>query len=113
MNYRTPCTGIQYLSRFSGLYALESLFPKCGSCPFILTLKGKIQCLTHTSLWRTAEDGKRLRIVARQHGASRVLLAAWLKGTAARFFLLLRKKAKNGVPDWTEIDELDHSSLNN
>jgi hypothetical protein len=44
--------------------------------------------------------------VARQHGASRVLLAAWQKGTAARFFLLLRKKAKNGVPDWTEIDEL-------
>src|ERR1700724_2470304 len=32
----------------------------------------------------TAEDAKRLRIVARRHGACDVLLAAWKKGKAAR-----------------------------
>src|SRR5208337_4824464 len=36
----------------------------------------------------TAEDAKRLRIVARRHGACRVLLAAWKKGKAARFYSL-------------------------
>jgi hypothetical protein len=38
----------------------------------------------------TAEDGKRLRIVARRHGACGVLLATWKKGTAAKFFTLGR-----------------------
>jgi len=50
----------------------------------------------------TAEDGKRLRIVARRHGACGVLLAAWKKGKAARFFAL----QKNGVSDWTEVNDL-------
>jgi len=54
----------------------------------------------------TAEDGKRLRIVAREHGACGVLLAAWKKGKAARFYSL-RKKATNGKPEWTEVDDLD------
>jgi hypothetical protein len=50
----------------------------------------------------TAEDGKRLRIVARRHGACGVLLAAWKKGKAARFFAL----QKNGVSDWIEVNDL-------
>jgi hypothetical protein len=33
----------------------------------------------------TAEDRKRLQIVARRHGAVGVLLATWKKGTAAKF----------------------------
>jgi len=54
----------------------------------------------------TAEDGKRLRIVARCHGACGVLLAAWEKGKAARFYSL-RKKARKGAPDWAEVNDLD------
>jgi hypothetical protein len=50
----------------------------------------------------TAEDGKRLRIVARRHGACGVLLAAWKKGKAARFFAL----RKNDLSDWTEVSDL-------
>jgi hypothetical protein len=50
----------------------------------------------------TAEDGKRLRIVARRHGACGVLLATWKKGTAARFFSLGRRS-----PDeWAEVGDL-------
>lgn len=51
----------------------------------------------------TAEDGKRLRVVARQHGACGVLLAAWKKGKAARFFSLQNK----GASDWAEVIDLD------
>jgi hypothetical protein len=36
----------------------------------------------------TEEDGKRLRIVARKHGACAVLLATWKKGKAASFYCL-------------------------
>jgi len=53
----------------------------------------------------TAEDGKRLRIVARRHGACGVLLAAWKKGTAARFFSL-RPKAIAGADDWIEVPDM-------
>jgi hypothetical protein len=53
----------------------------------------------------TVEDGKRLRIVGRQHGACGVLLASWKKGKAARFFSL-RKKTANGLVDWTELSDL-------
>jgi hypothetical protein len=47
----------------------------------------------------TAEDGKRLKIVARRHGACGVLLATWKKGTAARFFSLRRER-------WNEVSDL-------
>lgn len=53
----------------------------------------------------TAEDGKRLRIVARRHGACGVLLAAWKKGKAARFFSL-RSKAIAGKDDWIEVPDI-------
>jgi len=53
----------------------------------------------------TGEDGKRLRIVARRHGACGVLLAAWKKGKAARFYSL-RKKASSGAPEWIEVTNL-------
>jgi hypothetical protein len=51
----------------------------------------------------TAEDARRLRIVARRHGACEVLLAAWMKGKAARFYSLRRKP---GEPTWIEIVNL-------
>lgn len=50
----------------------------------------------------TAQDGKRLRIVARRHGACGVLLATWKKGTAARFFAL-RQSQWNEVRDLTAV----------
>ena len=49
----------------------------------------------------TAEDATRLRIVARRHGACGVLLAAWKKGSAVRFFSLHKR-----LPEWREIDDL-------
>lgn len=49
----------------------------------------------------TAEDGKRLRIVARRHGACGVLLAAWKKGSATKFFSLRRSGA------WAEVNDLN------
>ena len=52
----------------------------------------------------TAEDGKRLRIVARRHGACGVLLATWKKGTAAKFFSLHR--TRSGSADWVEVADL-------
>jgi hypothetical protein len=53
----------------------------------------------------TAEDGKRLRIVARRHGARGVLLATWKKGRAVRFFSL-RHKSRHRLGDWIEVDDL-------
>jgi len=52
----------------------------------------------------TAEDGKRLRIVARHHGACAVLLAAWKKGKAARFFSLRSNATEKD--DWAEVTDL-------
>lgn len=52
----------------------------------------------------TAEDGKRLRIVARRHGACGVLLATWKKGAAAKFFSLRRTRNSSG--DWVEVADL-------
>lgn len=49
----------------------------------------------------TAEDAKRLRLVARHHRACRVLLAVWIKGKAAQFFYLHRNL--NG---WLKVDDL-------
>jgi hypothetical protein len=50
----------------------------------------------------TADDAIRLRAVAKRHRASRVLLASWKKGTAARFYRL-----KRGSSKWVEVVELD------
>jgi hypothetical protein len=52
----------------------------------------------------TVEDGKRLRIVAKRHHASRVLLASWKKGKAAKFFSLRSKASQK--PDWVEVPDL-------
>jgi hypothetical protein len=53
----------------------------------------------------SAEDGERLRAVARRHHAHDVLLASWKKGKAARFFSL-RLKAINGESDWVEVADM-------
>jgi len=52
----------------------------------------------------TADDAKRLRIVARQHGACGILLAAWKKGKAACFYSL---RKKTGALTWVEVDDLN------
>jgi hypothetical protein len=51
----------------------------------------------------TADDAKRLRAVARHHRACRILLAAWKKGKAARFFSLHRKLDHHY---WHEVENL-------
>lgn len=53
----------------------------------------------------TAEDGIRLRTVARLHHARGVLLASWKKGAAAKFYTL-RPKAAMGQGDWVEVEDL-------
>ncbi len=53
----------------------------------------------------TAEDAKRLRVVARRHGACQVLLASWKKGKAAQFFSL-RMRARDGTGDWAAVSDL-------
>src|ERR1017187_10189998 len=47
----------------------------------------------------TAEDGMRLRAVAKLHHAHGVMLASWKKGAAAKFYTL-RPKSKVGETDW-------------
>jgi hypothetical protein len=49
----------------------------------------------------TAADRERLRIVADQHGAQRVLLATWKKGKAAQFFAMRPDSA-----GWAEVADL-------
>jgi len=53
----------------------------------------------------TAEDGKRLRAVARRHRAQCVLLASWKKGRTAQFFSLRAKATKDAV-DWNKVSDL-------
>ena len=53
----------------------------------------------------TAEDGMRLRAVAKLHHAHGVLLASWKKGTAAKFYTL-RPKSKVGETDWIKVEDL-------
>jgi hypothetical protein len=53
-----------------------------------------------------AEDGHRLRAVARRHRAQQVLLATWTKGRAARFFRLRQRRAK-ALRDWIEVEDLN------
>jgi hypothetical protein len=50
----------------------------------------------------TEDDARRLRAVAKRHRASRVLLASWKKGAAARFFQL-----RKGTFGWAEVTDLD------
>jgi hypothetical protein len=52
----------------------------------------------------TIEDGYRLRAVARRHRARQVLLAAWKKGKAARFFRL-RQRHSEGLRDWIKVED--------
>lgn len=60
-----------------------------------------IQVKGGTAAKPTSEDGERLRIIARLHGACGILLAAWKKGRAARFYSL------HGRPqEWHEVDDL-------
>jgi hypothetical protein len=53
----------------------------------------------------TAEDGERLRAVARHHHAQGVLLASWRIGKSAQFFAL-RPKASIGKTDWVELSDV-------
>ena len=53
----------------------------------------------------TAEDAKRLRIVARRHRACGVLLATWKRGSAVKFFSL-RDRSEEGSKDWVEVSDL-------
>lgn len=65
-----------------------------------------IQVKGGTAPMPTVEDGNRLRAVARHHRAKRVLLAAWTKGKAARFFRLRQRRA-NTLGDWIEVEGLN------
>lgn len=60
-----------------------------------------IQAKGGTSAKPTPEDAARIRIVAKQHGAWRILLATWKKGNEARFYSL------NAQGDeWEDVDNL-------
>jgi hypothetical protein len=52
----------------------------------------------------TPEDARRLRAVAKKHGACNVLLATWKKGTEARFFRLRRSSTGDA---WAPVKNLD------
>ncbi len=54
----------------------------------------------------TDEDARRLRAVARHHGAHQVLLAEWRKGRAARF-LRLRLKPGRHFLRWAAVRDVD------
>jgi hypothetical protein len=54
----------------------------------------------------TTEDGTRLRAVAKRFHARRILLAAWKKGSAVRFFSY-RPRATEKTREWTEVPDLD------
>jgi hypothetical protein len=63
---------------------------RCGAFPQMIL----IQVKGGGAAMPTEEDGNRLRAVARRHHACGVLLAAWRKGKAARFFRLRQRHAK-------------------
>jgi len=54
----------------------------------------------------TTEDGKRLRVVAKRLHARHILLAAWKKGSAARFFSY-KPRATQKAREWTELPDLN------
>ena len=57
-----------------------------------------IQVNGGTAAMPTSDDARRLRAVAKRHGACDVLLATWKKGTEARFFRLRRASARLDGP---------------
>jgi hypothetical protein len=63
-----------------------------------------IQVKGGTAARPTPEDAKRLRAVAKRHGACDVLLATWKKGAMPRFFRLRRPVAGDS---WAEVADLD------
>jgi hypothetical protein len=54
----------------------------------------------------TAEDGKRLTVVAKRLHARHNLLAAWKKGSAARFFKYKPSVTLNKL-EWIEVLDLN------
>jgi hypothetical protein len=62
-----------------------------------------IQVKGGTAAMPTAEDGSRLRAVAKRHHARKVLLASWKRGTQVRFFSLRPGSPRN----WTEVTNID------
>jgi hypothetical protein len=54
----------------------------------------------------TTEDGKRLRIVAKRLHARHILLAAWKRGSAVRFFSY-RPWAAERAQEWKEESDLE------
>src|SRR5215831_1748369 len=55
----------------------------------------------------TWEDAKRLRAVAKRHGACNVLLATWKKGKQVCFFRLRRVSATDWTDPWIPVTDLD------
>jgi hypothetical protein len=51
----------------------------------------------------SSEDGRRLRLVAKQLRARNILLASWKKGSQVRFFSYQARAAAQ----WKELDDLD------
>jgi hypothetical protein len=54
----------------------------------------------------TAEDGKRLGVVAKRLHARHILLATWKKGSSARFFAY-HPRATDKTKQWTEVGDLE------
>jgi hypothetical protein len=54
----------------------------------------------------TAEDGKRLGVVAKRHHAKHVLLASWKKGTAVQF-RQYRPRATEKSCEWGTVSDLE------
>ena len=66
-----------------------------------------IQAKGGTAAMPTWDDAKRLRAVAKRHGACDVLLATWKKGTGTRFFRLRRASALDWTDPWIPVTDLD------
>ena len=64
-----------------------------------------IQAKGGTAANPTKKDGERLRIVARLHGAKKVLLASWKKGRATDFFEL-QTESDPKHDDWSPVEDL-------
>jgi hypothetical protein len=65
-----------------------------------------IQVKGGTAPMPTAEDGNRLRAVARHHRARGVLLVSWTKGKGTRFFRLRQRQATT-LGDWIKLQDLN------
>lgn len=55
----------------------------------------------------TWEDAKRLRAVAKRHGACNILLATWKKNKQVTFFRLRRVSATDWTDPWVPVTALD------